>query len=191
MLNFVAFVDIFIFFKSSKSTALRYSKWRSLLPLTTKATRLHHYQEAVLRGLRSSYWSLKKAKTNEKPRTVVLAAYMGRLFNSSKKIWTLSSACLVNWQCGMSVRGCHLKCFDLWFLWSYLGFPVFMLLGACFSNMECVWLALIFSSHLEGTHSVLNSATCASEFFLRLLTQVYWSLNALGFSFWLFLHSPR
>lgn len=55
--------------------------------------------------------------------------------------------------------------------------------------MECVRLALTFSSYLAGTHSVLNSANCASTFFLRLLTQVHWSLNALGASFWLFPYS--
>lgn len=90
------------------------------------------------------------------------------------------------WQ---SVGECHLKSSDLCFLWSYLGFQ-FLHLVHVFSNMESVSLALIFFPAIwKVLNSVLNSATYASEFFLRLLTWAYWSLNALGFSFWLFLHT--
>lgn len=154
------------------STALSYSKWHSLLPLTTKATCLHHYQEAVLGRLWSSYWS--KAKTNEKPRTLTVAIHiLVRFFNSCKRIFPSSAVCLVHWQQGTSTRGCHLRCCDLWFLQSHLGFLFFYVSWCIFSNMECVWLTLIFFSHLEGTHFDLNSASCASKFFLRLLTQVH------------------
>lgn len=59
-----------------------------------------------------------------------------------------------------------------------------------FSKMECVWLALGFSRHLESTHSVLNSADCTSNVFFHIVDTVSLVFECIGiFFFFIVTHS--